>query len=361
MHDPLPDDSAAQPDHGRRPPPVEYLVGHSPPMQQLRRDIATLGTSDATVLVIGPTGVGKDNVARALHAASPRRRAAFQAVNCGAIPGDLAEAELFGAEAGAYTGAQRARVGRFEQANGGTLLLDEVGELPMALQVKLLRVLETRQLERLGGSRPIPLDIRIMAATNVDLEAAVAAGRFRADLYWRLAVVTLDVPTLAERRDDLSALVGHFARLARVALRLTDCGIAALRAHHWPGNVRELRNLVERAAALGEHVLDGAGVARLLHPRRRRMADWMAAPPAPPASAPPAEPTCLPKGFTASGQLPPFALKALLAEAEAALIAQALEHANGTVAEASRILGLKRTTLVEKLKRLGLHAANEAA
>lgn len=372
----------------RRPPPTDQLVGNSPPMQQLRRDIAAVAQSDATVLVIGPTGAGKDNVARAIHAAGARRHGRFEAVNCGAIPRDLAEAELFGAEAGAYTGATKARIGRFEAANGGTLFLDEVGELPLDLQVKLLRVLEVRQVERLGGGRAVPLDIRVIAATNIDLECAVAAGRFRADLYWRLAVVTMDVPSLAERPSDVPALIAHFARAARAAVRLTDCGADALARHPWPGNVRELRNLVERAAALGEHVLDAPSIARLTRPRRRQVAQWLTndgtgapASPSPPTTSAtgyndsahndrahndrahndsvrlPARPA----GFAAAGPMSPGALKSLLAETEAALIAQALDQANGTIAEAGRILGMKRTTLTEKMRRMGLKAANEAA
>lgn len=338
-------------------PAEQLLVGDSPAMRALRHDIAALGGSLATILLLGPTGAGKDVVARALHAAGPRRHARFEAVNCGAIPAELAEAELFGAEAGAYTGAQRSRIGRFEAANGGTLFLDEIADLPLPLQVKLLRVLETRTVERLGGNRAIPLDVRIIAATNADLEQAVAEGRFRADLYWRLAVVSLDVPPLSARPDDLLVLAQHFAHLANHQLQITPCGEAALAAHDWPGNVRELRNLVERAAALGETLLDATTLSHLLHPRRRSMGAWLqrAAP-----SSRTAEPA-LPRQFLPAGELPPGALKNLLAEVEQALIAQALEQANGTIAEAGRLLGMKRTTLTEKMRRLGLKAANEAA
>lgn len=337
------------------------LVGASTAMQGLRRDIAALGHSLATVLIHGPTGSGKENVARALHQASARRAGPFEALNCGAIPAELAEAELFGAEAGAYTGAARPRAGRLEAANGGTLFLDEVGDLPLALQVKLLRVLETRQVVRLGGGRPIALDVRIIAASNIDLEQAVADGRFRADLYWRLAVVLLDVPSLAGRSADIPALVDHFARAQRRALRLTDCGAALLQAQPWPGNVRELRNLVDRALALGVHVLDAESLPRLLSPARRPAQQWVAAPATGDATAALRRPAHLPCGFAPAGPMPAPALKALLAEAEAALIAQALEQANGTIAAAGRILGMKRTTLTEKMRRMGLKAANEAA
>jgi DNA-binding NtrC family response regulator len=331
------------------------LVGTSPAMQALRAMVARVGPASATVLVSGPTGSGKENVARALHAASPRAAQRFEAVNCGAIPAELAEAELFGAEPGAYTGATRTRIGRLEAASGGTLFLDEVGDLPLPLQVKLLRVLETREVERLGGSRPIPVDIRVIAATHVDLEAAVEAGRFREDLYWRLAVVLLDVPPLAARVTDIPALVAHFADQQRQRLHLPEDGIARLADHPWPGNLRELRNFVERALAHGERCLDGATVDRLLVPRRRPPAAWLATPLAPSHIRAPLAPL-------APGSLAPLQLRALLAEAEAALIAEALAATGGTITQSARMLGLKRTTLVEKMKRMGLRPpANEAA
>jgi DNA-binding NtrC family response regulator len=333
------------------------LVGSSEQMARLRADIARLAGSSAAVLVQGPTGSGKENVARALHAASARSRAGFVAINCAAIPAELAEAELFGAEAGAYTGIVRARSGRIEQADGGTLFLDEIGDMPLSLQAKLLRVLETGEVTRLGATRSIAVNVRLIAATHVDLEAAVSRGTFRADLYWRLAVLFLDVPSLAERAGDIPALVAHFAARQRQRLHLTACGAEALVQHPWPGNVRELRNLVERALALDERCLDAATVRRLLMPRRRSPEAWLT--------------------DRESGQAPvrtghialpgkplaeSIALKALLAETEAALIAQALEASGGTVAESARRLGLKRTTLVEKMKRMGLRPpANEAA
>lgn len=334
------------------------LIGASPAMRQLREAIAAVATSDATVLVTGRSGTGKENAARALHAASPRAAGPFVAVNCGAIPHELAEAELFGAEAGAYTGAAKLRIGRLEAASGGTLFLDEIGDLPLPLQVKLLRAIETREIQRLGACRPMPVDFRLVAATHVDLERAVAQGAFREDLYWRIAVVWLDLPPLSARPEDIPALVAHFANSGRLRLHLTDCGARALATHDWPGNLRELRNLVERALALGERLLDAASIGRLLHPARRPMADWLT------GEAPAATPRCadLP-GRLGSGGAPlePVALKALIAEAEAMLIAQALSRSNGTVADSARLLGLKRTTLVEKMKRMGLRAANEAA
>jgi DNA-binding NtrC family response regulator len=334
------------------------LIGSSPALRGLRETIARVGPADATVLITGPSGSGKENAARALHAASFRAAGPFEAVNCGAIPLELAEAELFGAEAGAYTGSTRTRIGRLEAANGGTLFLDEIGELPLALQVKLLRALETRSIERLGGGRSIAVDFRLVAATNVDLESAMAKGSFRADLYWRLAVVLLELPPLADRAEDIDALVGHFAGQLRQRLHLPADGLARLQAHDWPGNLRELRNLVERALALGERVLCAETVDRLLQPRRRPVDSWLSAPP---ESAPAREARLAQWLALESRPAPGVELKALLAQAEATLIAQALEASNGTIAESARLLGLKRTTLVEKLKRLGLKAANEAA
>lgn len=343
---------------GTRPRTSADLVGCSGAMRTLRDTIARVAPTQATVLLTGASGTGKENAARALHAASGRRAGPFEAVNCGAIPQDLAEAELFGAEAGAYTGATRPRIGRLEAATGGTLFLDEVGDLPLPLQVKLLRALETREIQRLGASRPTQVDFRLVAATNVDLESAVEQGRFRADLYWRLAVVWLDLPPLSARTQDIPALVAHFAQRQKLALHLTPCGHAALARHPWPGNLRELRNLVDRAFALNERLLDGAAIARLMQPRRRPMQSWLQGETSPHQPRP-AE---LAAGLAATGQqLQPTALKALMAEAEAMLIAQALAQSNGTIAASARLLGLKRTTLVEKMRRMGLKAANEAA
>ena len=334
------------------------LIGTSASLRALRETIARVAPTDATALITGPSGSGKENAARALHAASLRSQGPFEALNCGAIPLELAEAELFGAEAGAYTGATRARVGRLEAARGGTLFLDEIGDLPLPLLVKLLRAIETRTIERLGSGRPIPVDFRLVAATNVDLDDAIARGAFRADLYWRLAVVMLELPPLADRTEDIAALVGHFAGQLRQRLHLPADGLVRLQAHPWPGNLRELRNLVERALALGERVLCAETVDRLLQPRRRPVGKWLEAP----LDSPPACQARLAQSLAADARLlPGVALKALLAQAEATLIAQALEASNGTIADSARMLGLKRTTLVEKLKRLGLRAANEAA
>lgn len=351
-------------------PAAELLVGESPAILALRDMIRRVAASDATVLVSGPTGAGKENVARALHLLSPRATCPFVALNCGAIPAELAESELFGAEAGAFTGASRARAGAFEQAHGGTLFLDELGELPPTLQVKLLRALESREICRLGGGAPRRLDVRVIAATNRDLEAEVSAGRFRADLYWRLAVICLDVPPLADRPEDLPALLAHLAAKAGGRLELSPCGAAALAAHDWPGNVRELRNFAERLLALGETRVDDALVARHLGRRRSGAPATEGLPGAPwpmvsrsaSQMSSPTPPAQLPPAFADAAPLEPVRLKTLLREAEAAMIAQALEAAGGTIAEAGRMLGMKRTTLIEKMKRMGLRPpANEAA
>jgi DNA-binding NtrC family response regulator len=333
------------------------LIGESAAMRALRADVSRLAESDVAVLVTGPTGAGKENVARAIHAASARRGERFEAINCGAIPAHLAESELFGAEAGAFTGAGRARPGRFEAADRGTLFLDEVGELPPELQVKLLRVLETGEITRLGGTRARTVDVRIVAATNRNVEALVAEGSFRADLFWRLAVAWIEVPPLAERREDVAALVAHFARGMAVPIGVTACGLAALSAHAWPGNVRELRNLVDRAAAFAETRLDRETVLRLLTPRRRPVAAWLAGDHDESAGARLRRASLPDVPLVAQEALRPLVLKALLAEAETAIIQQALAASGGTIAQSARLLGLKRTTLVEKMRRMGLAGA----
>ncbi|MDT7933945.1 MAG: sigma 54-interacting transcriptional regulator [Sphingomonadaceae bacterium] len=239
------------------------LVGDSVAMRELRALIDEVAPVEATVLVTGPSGSGKELAARAIHAASPRARGPFVAVNCGAIPRELLESELFGHEKGAFTGAQAQRIGRFEAAAGGTLFLDEIGEMPLDMQVALLRVLEERRFERVGSTRMIEADVRIVAATHRDLETAILAGRFREDLFYRLCVFPIAMPALADRRDDIPVLVRHFARALGPtrAPRFTPEALARLAAHDWPGNVRELRNLVERAAIrwAGREV-DAAGV-----------------------------------------------------------------------------------------------------
>ena len=229
--------------------PFPGLIGRSPAMGRVFRLIENLEQSEATVLLTGESGTGKEVVARAIHAHSPRRDGPFVAVNCGALPGELLESEMFGHVRGAFTGAVRDRVGRFEVARGGTLFLDEVGDLPLPLQVKLLRVVQERTFERVGESQPRRTDARILAATNLDLRRAVSQGRFREDLFYRLRVVPIEIPPLRARREDIEPLAGYL--LARVAarqgraLRFSPDALRALLDHDWPGNVRQLENALE--------------------------------------------------------------------------------------------------------------------
>lgn len=232
------------------------LVGRTETISRLAAMIQRISQVETDVLLFGETGTGKDLVARAIHERSRRRHHPFMAINCGAVPENTIESELFGHEKGAFTGAVERRIGKFEHANGGTVFLDEIESMPLALQVKLLRVLQERSVERLGANEVIRLDIRVIAATKIDLKAASEAGRFREDLYYRLNVVTLPLPALRERREDIPLLFQHFAVIAAnrsglEAPSLDSHAIAALLAHDWPGNVRELRNLAERYVLLG--------------------------------------------------------------------------------------------------------------
>jgi formate hydrogenlyase transcriptional activator len=230
----------------------EGIIGQSTAIRDVLDQIRMVAPTDSTVLVCGETGTGKELVARAVHRQSARRAQAFVKCNCAAIPAALLESELFGHERGAFTGAVAQRIGRFELANRGAIFLDEIGEMPLELQPKLLRVLQEREFERLGSSRTIRTDVRLIAATNVDLPRMVAQKRFRADLYYRLNVFPIEVPPLRERPEDIPVLVRHFVReaahrMSRRALWISPSAMDALIAHSWPGNIRELQNLVERA------------------------------------------------------------------------------------------------------------------
>jgi two-component system, NtrC family, nitrogen regulation response regulator NtrX len=310
------------------------LIGESAAMAELRRLVARAGP-DSVVLVEGETGTGKERVARALHLGSGRK-GRFVAVNCAAIPAQLLESELFGAERGAFTGATARRIGRFEQAEGGTLLLDELGELPLELQAKLLRVLEQREVERLGGTAPVKVDVRVVAATHRDLRKAVAEGKFREDLYYRLAVFPIQVPPLRQRPEDVVPLARAFAaelRGPQVELRITAQGEKALRGHAWPGNVRELRNFVERLHLLrdpGPLVVDEEA-ARLLG-----------------AATGPA------KAMDGLGTL---SYRELCEEAERSILREALARCGGNVAAAARLLKVDRGNLYRRIKALGVETA----
>ncbi len=303
----------------------------SAPMQALEAALRRLAAASATVLLLGESGAGKEVAARRLHAMGPRAAAPFVALNCAAIPRDLLESEVFGHERGAFTGAHERRIGAAERAGGGTLLLDEVAELDLALQAKLLRLLEDRRFTRVGGAQELPLRARVVAATNADLAARVADGRFRGDLYWRLAVVELPVPPLRERTEDIlplaDAFLGAAAREAgRSGLGLAPEAAAALEAHAWPGNVRELRNRIERAALLAE------GPAIAPH-------DLFAEKAAP---------------------SPAVTLAEARDAAERAHIRRVLARCGGRVGDAARMLDVSRTTLWERMRRLDLTGAEES-
>jgi two-component system nitrogen regulation response regulator NtrX len=319
-----------------------HLVGASAPMAELRAIVTRVGPTETVVLVQGETGAGKERVARALHLASGRT-GRFVAVNCAAIPATLLESELFGHERGAFTGAVARRLGRFEQAQGGTLLLDEIGDMPIELQAKLLRVLEEREIERLGGAGPVRVDVRVLAATHRDLRQLVAGGRFREDLYFRLAVFPLRVPPLRERPDDLVPLVTAFAADLggpQAPVAVTPDGEAALRQHPWPGNVRELRNFVERLILLrgpGPLVVDGAATTVLAF-----------GDPLPPVRAERALPGLGEKNY-----------RALVDDFERALLRAALERAHGNVAAAARLLEADRGNLYRRMKALGISATDD--
>jgi len=315
----------------------EGLVGRSRQMRELFDLLETVSASTSTVLVTGETGTGKELAARAIHHNSRRRAHRFVALNCSAVPETLLEAELFGHVRGAYTGAVANRAGRFEIADRGTLFLDEVGTMSVALQAKLLRVLQERELERIGDTRTIKIDVRVIAATNADLPQLVQDGLFREDLYYRLNVIPIGLPPLRERREDIPLLVRHFVnRLSQQQtpareVTVTQEAMRRMMAYGWPGNIRQLENAVERALALGGE---------------RTQIDVEDLPPELKNSAALEQPVAvtLPDGGV---ELPAF-----IANIERGLISQALNETDGNKQRAAQLLGLKRTTLVEKVRRL---------
>ncbi|MFL6622579.1 MAG: sigma-54 dependent transcriptional regulator [Sulfurifustis sp.] len=331
---------------GRNPELFRSLVGKSEGVRHVRQLIDRVAKSDSTVLILGESGTGKEVVARNLHYHSQRRGKPFIAVNCGAIPSDLLESELFGHEKGAFTGAVSARQGRFELAAGGTLFLDEIGEMSLPMQVKLLRVIQERVYERVGGDRTLSVDVRLIAATHRDLEHEVKAKRFREDLYYRLNVFPIHMPPLRDRVDDIPLLLTELnARLRRersVAVRFSPEALVALQRYSWPGNVRELANLVERLTILFP---DGTIELKDLPPQYQ--ASGAAS------------------GISSNGRvstefpLPTLPadgmdLKEYLNNVEYHLITQALTRTGGVVAHAANLLKLRRTTLVEKLYKYGV-------
>ncbi len=314
------------------------MIGRSRALQEVFETIRLVATKRSTVLISGPTGTGKELAARLTHALSPRAGMPMVTVNCGAFPEALLEAELFGHVKGAFTGAVASRIGRFEQAQASTLFLDEVGDLPLSLQPKVLRVLQEREFQRLGSSETLRVDVRVIAATNCDLAEKVRRSEFREDLYYRLNVVPVVMPGLAERLEDLPAMVDHFiqkvSRRENIpAPRVSSATLGRLMQYHWPGNVRQLENAVEKAVVL-------AGDRLLLYP-----SDFTLPAPDPGALSPASAQIRLPAGG--------LDLEAVMRRLELSLLEQALDRAAGNKKRAAEILGLKRTTLSAKLKRSG--------
>lgn len=332
----------------------EEIIGQSAAMRDLRALIGRVARSDASVLITGPSGSGKELVARALHKASGRRDAAFVALNCGAIPADLMESELFGHERGAFTGAATRRIGRFEEAHRGTLFLDEIGDMRFDMQVKLLRVLEDGLVQRVGGGAPVVADVRIISATHQDIEAAIAGQRFREDLYFRLGVVPIRVPSLAERVEDLPLLMSHFRSGRSGPMARFDVGaMARMMAHDWPGNVRELRNVVARADILfGGQCLGAEEVDQLI--RARPSQPFLLTSLSPTAIAPAPIIAEAPCRVEVPSRGEPVDLRQLIETIEQDRIQMALDAANGVISEAARLLTLKRTTLIEKMRKYGV-------
>jgi sigma-54 dependent transcriptional regulator, flagellar regulatory protein len=358
-------------------------TGHSALICHVNHLIGQVAAFDSNVLILGESGTGKEVVARAIHEASPRRQRPFVPINCGAIPAELLESELFGHEKGAFTGALATRKGRFEIAECGTIFLDEIGDMNPTMQVKLLRVLQERVFERVGSCVSQRCDVRIIAATHHDLEESIIKGTFRADLYYRLNVVPIDMPPLRDRGEDLSLLIVDLAHrignAGRPQVQFTAATIEALKAYRWPGNVRELGNLIERMS-----IQCGARAVTIADlPPRYRPPHWTQAAEELIASAPaisvlgPAlealardagtpeddEPSAMDPGLADAllDEFPhEFDLRNYLESLEQRLIVRAMRAAGGTVAQAARLLGLRRTTLVEKLRKYSLAGSDTA-
>jgi DNA-binding NtrC family response regulator len=314
----------------------EEMIGRSRAMASLKLQIERVAPSEGRVLITGENGTGKELIARAIHASSHRRDRPFVSLNCAAVPGELIESELFGHEKGAFTGAVARKIGKFERSDGGTLFLDEVGDMPAAMQAKLLRVLQTGELERVGGNDTIRADVRVLAATNKDLLGEIGEGRFREDLYYRLAVVPIVSPPLRDRKEDIPILVERFlaeaaARNHRKKPELTDRAMGLLSSHDYPGNVRELRNLVERIVILAPpstETLDEADIRDFVPSKKRGES-----------------PVAYREGARLSD---------LVEDAERAIVVAAMEAHSGVIADAARALGVERSNFHKKLKALGI-------
>ncbi|MCL2102671.1 MAG: sigma-54 dependent transcriptional regulator [Syntrophorhabdaceae bacterium] len=328
------------------------FVGGSPRMREFYRILEKVSDADSTILINGESGTGKELAARTIHQNSSRASRPFVPINCGAIPRELLESELFGHEKGAFTGAASTRTGRFELADSGTIFLDEVTELPFDLQVKLLRVVQEREFERIGGTKTIKVDIRILAATNRDLEKVVSDGKFREDLYYRLNVIPLNIPSLRERSDDIMPLFEHFMgvfckKRKRDLMKISPEVRKVLIGYRWPGNVRELENAVERMVILNDSgVLDLDDLPEHISGAKSDASTAIISAPATTQSAE----LSIPNPWTESG----INLNAVLGDLERTLILQALERAGGVKNKAAMLLGLNRTTLLEKIKKMGL-------
>ena len=330
----------------------ETLIGASPAITFINHMIAQVADTAASVLILGESGTGKEVIARNIHAQSNRRDKPFIPINCGAIPSDLLESELFGHEKGAFTGAISSRKGRFELAEGGVIFLDEIGDMPLPMQVKLLRVLQERSYERVGSSQTNKTDVRVIAATHRRLEDLIKEGKFREDLYYRLNVFPIEVPPLRERQEDIglliSELISRIEKDHRGTVRLTRNAIAMLSLYQWPGNVRELANLIERLAILHPH-----NVVDVKDLPAKYVSDHAELPqiselPADPGGQPPAEISInnLPDGG--------LDMKKYLTDIEISLIEQALNETNNVVARAANLLHMRRTTLVEKMRKYAI-------
>jgi len=348
----------ALPEVGEAAREPHSLLGSSPVMQELFRHIGLLTTNDLTVLLQGETGVGKERVGRAIHYNSPRRDHPFVAVNCAAVPEGLLESELFGHERGAFTGADQIQVGKFEAAGAGTMLLDEVGDLPLGLQAKLLRVLQEREFFRVGSSRPLPLRARVIAASNRDLAEAVRAGEFRKDLYYRLHVASIIIPPLRERPEDIPELVAHFLHEAGHRVSVPPPTLAAealekLVAYPWPGNVRELENLVHRTCAFARHpVLSWEDVAphleasqALSRPERDPAEDWQH------HLRQQVRQHAADEGDGAEAR---GLFRRVITATERTLLEEALARTDGNQVQAARLLGMQRSSFRKKLAQHGL-------
>jgi transcriptional regulator with PAS, ATPase and Fis domain len=332
---------AMLPADAERPRSMEGVVGSSDVLKELYRVVDRVADTNCTVLITGESGTGKELIARAVHAASPRATGPFVAVNCGAIPEALLESELFGHARGAFTGAHAAKIGRIALASGGTLFLDEIGEMPLSLQVKLLRLLQSREYSPVGDNRTLSADLRIVAATNVDLEEAVRVGTFREDLYYRLNVIHLAAPPLRDRSEDIPALAGYFLERARVkagrdrVAKISRQAAELLCLYGWPGNVRELENTIERAVLLSSGSIIEP---KDLPPRLQGLA----------GSA---------RGHVGTIPEAGVDLRKAVEQFENQLIRQALERTGWNKKRAADLLGINRTTLVEMLKRKRIAAA----